>query len=349
MEEKINIKQIAELAGVSVATVSHVMNQNGRFSAETERRVKDVIEKYRYIPNTVAKGLRTNRMQVIGIIVPDIVNNYFARLVRKTEKLFFERGYSTVICNTDESRELEQRHVQTLISQQVTGIIFISGRYCYEAGGRLPMIYVDRRPEGFAESGDMIVIESDNEEGGYLSAESLLRGGCRRLAVLLASGLDYNHKARLAGCERALRDYGVSLLPGQVMDVAENSFGAAREAIKKAIDTGLEFDALMCTTDELAIGAILGLRERGRSVPGDVRITGFDDTAMAAAYNPPISSIHQNVDRMAACSVDAMLELVENGRTEKTYQKLPVHLVERESSGISAETSECTGSFRMEI
>ena len=332
MDEKIYIKQIAELAGVSVATVSRVINQNGRFSAETEQRVREVIEKYRYIPNVVAKGLRTSKTPVIGVIVPDIANNHFAKLVLELETEFFKNGYSTLICNTNESEELEQRHIQTLTAQQVTGIVLISGRHYYEPERNIPVLYLDRRPEDIHDSTDCIVIESDNERGGYLAAKELIAKGCSRIGVLMASGIDMSHRARYRGCLKAMEEAGMSLSEDRILDVAQVSIDTAHAAVREAASGGDRFDALMCTADILAIGAVLGLRECGLSVPEDVMVTGFDDIDMAYAYNPSVTSIHQFVDKMAGEAAEIMFDLVEQPGPRRIHRTLPVCLIEREST-----------------
>ena len=161
MEKAKSIKEIAKLAGVSTATVSRVINQNGRFSRETEERVRRVIRENDYIPNMSAKGLRTSRTRVVGIIVPDITNPHFANLVLHLEMDLFRRGYSCLICNTNESEELESKHIQSLTAQNVSGIVLISGMRNYEELGDLPVVYVDRPSN--SQDKEEVMIESDKD------------------------------------------------------------------------------------------------------------------------------------------------------------------------------------------
>ena len=331
MDDRISIRQIAEAAGVSVATVSRVINQNGRFSPETEKRVKDIIRKYHYIPDAAAKGLRTSRMPVIGIVVPDILNNHFAALVLELETLFFRSGFSTVVCNANESWELEGRHLKTLLAQHVTGIVFVSSGQYFDLGGEIPVIYLDRRPVNAWDANDIILIESDNEEGGYLAARKILEEGCRRPAIVMSSSIDFNHKARYAGYCRALDEAGADGRD-RVIDVTVVTVEEAQKAVGKALDRGMQPDAIVCTSDLLAIGSVRALRERGLRVPEDVLVTGFDDTLIARTYYPEITSVHQSVDEMAACAVEQMLACVENNEYKGTHIVLPVWLAEREST-----------------
>lgn len=330
-DDRISIRQIAEAAGVSVATVSRVINQNGRFSPETEKRVKDIIRKYHYIPNAAAKGLRTSKTPVIGIIVPDILNSHFAGLVLELETTFFRSGFSTVVCNANESQMLEQKHLETLLAQKVTGIVFVSGGHHFNLGGELPILYLDRRPVDAWDPDEMILIESDNEEGGYLAARKVLEKGSHRPSIVMTSHIDYNHKARYAGYRRALKEAGADG-KDRVIDVKAVTVEDAEEAVGRALDRGMQTDAIVCTSDLLAIGAIRALRERGLRVPEDVMVTGFDDTIMARVYHPEITSVHQSVDEMAACAVEQMLQCVESKEWEGAHIVLPVHLVERAST-----------------
>lgn len=332
MESKVNIKKIAQLAGVSVATVSRVINQNGRFSAETEAKVKKIIEDYHYIPNVVAKGLRTNQTNVIGVIVPDIVNAHFAELVREIEKRLFAQGFSTIICNTDESPVLEKQHIEILTAQQVSGIIFISGSQSYKMAHNIPVIYVDRRPGDYTESAHMVVIESDNVQGGYIATESLIQKGCRRIAILQALDVDYNQRARYEGYRRALSAYGMENRAELNLNMKCVSMTLARETIESALKNGLKFDGLICNTDDLALGAIMAVRECGKKIPEDIRIIGYDDIPMAAMYSPKLSSVHQPVEQMAAVSADMMIAMLQGKLPKKELLQLPVFLAERETS-----------------
>lgn len=327
MREKVNIKTIAELSGVSVATVSRVINQNGRFSAETEATVRRVMEELNYHPNTVAKSLRENHSRVIGVIVPDITNAHFARLVLEIEKYLFDFSYSTVICNTNESEELEQKHVDTLISQRVSGILFISGIKHYNLND-IAVVYLDRRPEGYNEKNDCL-IESNNESGGYLATKRLIECGCKKIAMLYSYHMDYNQKMRYQGYAKALKENGMT---ETVINVNDISAPLATAKVKEYIDSGEIFDGLVCTTDILAVGAIIGLQEKSLLVPEQVKVTGYDDSMIASLYNPSISSIHQSVLDMARNSVDILLDMVEDDRIECLHSILPVRLIERDTT-----------------
>lgn len=145
-KDKLPIKEIARLANTSVATVSRVINQNGRFSKETEQRVRDVIKEYGYQPNMLAKGLRQDRLKVIGVVVADITSSFFSGIVREIERELFQRGYMTVLCDTYEYETVESSFVDMLRNMRFSGIIYVGGKRTQSIFEELPVVYVDARP-----------------------------------------------------------------------------------------------------------------------------------------------------------------------------------------------------------
>ena len=337
MQKAKSIKEIAELAGVSAATVSRIINKNGRFSRETEERVLHVIQQNDYVPNSNARGLRTSRARVIGIVVPDITNPHFANLVLDLEMRLFQQGYSCLICNTNESQELEKKHIQSLVAQTVSGMVLISGTRNYAELEDIPVVYVDRPAHTFVRSLEnaSVMIESDNQKGGYLATRELLDAGCRRIAILKClTSEDDNQLARYRGYQQALKEYGLPLERELLLDQKAVSTRIARAAILGLLDSGTQFDGIMATTDTMAAGAVLALRERGLYVPEDVLVTGFDDSALAEVCGPGLTSVRQDVGQMAELSADLILQMIEGKTPERFYYRLPVSLVRRGSTKI---------------
>lgn len=340
MEGGIGIKDIARMAGVSAATVSRVINQNGRYSRETEERVRAVIEREKYIPDVSAKGLRQNRTMVVGVIVPDITNPHFAGLVLSIEMRLFREGYSCMICNTTESGMLEKRHVESLAAQKVAGIILLSGMNDYPAISSIPVIYVDRPAAAInaAESAETaagteaVIIESDNEEGGYLVTKELISSGCRRIAILKSIAHDRNQSNRYHGYQRALREAGLEEDSALCVNLPEVSMQAANAEMRGLIASGSRFDAVVCTTDTLAAGAVIALREKNIRIPEDCMVTGFDDTPFAAAIGPGITSVHQDVEKMAELSTELLLRVIRGEELQEHHYLIPVSVSKRAST-----------------
>lgn len=330
MKRATSIKEIAKLAGVSTATVSRVINQNGRFSRETETRVRRIIAQNDYMPNMTAKGLRTNHTHVVGIMVPDITNPHFSSIVLKLEMKLFRRGYSCLICNTNENEELERKHIKSLTSQNVSGIVMISSTRNYAELGALPIVYLDRPSRSGEHSG--IMIESDNEMGGYLATRELLNAGCRKVAILKCISNDTNQVARYEGFCRALAERGIGEGEAIRVNLREVSIEAARTATLELIDGKTAFDGVMCTTDTLASGVVIALRERGLQIPRDVLVTGFDDSQLAAVCGPGLTSVRQNVDEMARLAAELLLKMIRGERPSRLYYRLPVSVTVRDST-----------------
>lgn len=327
-KERVSIKKISELAGVSVATVSRVINRNGRYSPETEKRVLDLIEKFNYKPNLVAKGLRTSNTRAIGIIIPDITNEFFAQVVREIEIRFFRNGYSVIVCNTDEKQETEELYLQDLVSRGVVGMIFLSGKTIKSRKiPNLPTVFIDRSASDVS---DAIVIESDNLQGGYLATKELIQHGCRRIALVRDKRNISTQTNRQAGYEKALTEAGIPLDQDLLIGIDVN-YESARQALIDFLRKGGKLDGAFATTDWMALGTIDGIREMGYSIPEDVKVVGFDDISISRFSSIPFTTIHQNVDQMADKAVSTILDLIEGEPVTETHHLIPVHLIRRSS------------------
>lgn len=325
----LSIKQISELSGVSTATVSRVINHNGRFSKETEERVLSVIEEYQYVPNMVARGLRRNASQIVGIIVPDITNEFFARIVLRIQMKLFEKNFSAVICNTNENEQLEISHLQFLKAQNVSGLIFISGNPSHaQPSSSLPTVFIDRRPQD-VRAKDTIIIESDNVLGGYLAGKALLKSGAKRIATIMDSRMHTAGETRYQGWKRAMDEAKMPILPELQMRVQEVGFSAAHESVRQLWESGQCFDALFCGTDWLAMGALAALHERGVHVPSDVKVIGFDDVSIATFSSKPITTIHQDAEKMGDMAVELLLKRMDGEKIEEPHRVLDVSLIVR--------------------
>ncbi len=327
----INIKKIAELTGVSVATVSRVINKNGRYSKETEKRVLDVIRKSHYVPNMSAKGLRTSKTNVIGIVVPDITNPFFSTFVLNLQMNLFDKGYSCLICNSNESSSLEEDQIQSLISQNVDGIIIMSGTQAYSSLSSIPTIYVDRPV--LDERPNCVSIESDNELGGYLATKELLDQGCKEIALLMwDSPISLsNQKTRYKGFQKAIKENKKKVKTTKIVADSTNIFDGEK-AVSQYLKKNKLPDGIVGLTDTLAIGACFALNAIGKTVPDDIRITGYDNSYLAQTYRPAITSVHQDTIKMAELAVENLLDLIDNKKLKTHHIKIPVELIQRGST-----------------
>lgn len=334
MEEKISLKKIADICGVSVATVSRVINQNGRFSPETGERVRRVIEEYNYHPNQIAKGLRTNRLNSVGVVVPDITNEFFASIVRALQNRLFAEGYSCLIFNTDESKEIELQCIANLKALNISSVVFVNSKCRTKEllNWDIPVFYVDREPDASFKGENSIFLSSDHEEGGYLAGRELARCGCRTVGCVTALEDASVTRLRSAGFFRACREFGLELSQDLIFSPGEVSFQSGYDIIHRALQEGKRFDGLFCETDWLAIGALSALLEQGIAVPEQVQLVGFDDITAARTARRPLTTVHQPSAQIGMQLAELILSTMSGCSLTQREIKLPVHLVRRDTT-----------------
>lgn len=338
MEKKknISIKEIAKLSNVSVATVSRVINNNGRFSEKTRERVQKVIKDYGYTTNMAAKSLRMAKSKTVGLIVPNIDNEWFSQLVLEIENYFFKNNYSVFICNTSQNEEKEIAYFKSLDSKMVDGIICISG--IEEIPTKIltrdiPIVCIDRKPKDHSEA---YYVESNHYSGGYLATEELIRQGCKRIAIVSRNKTLSVNRQRLEGYKQALKDYGLE--ENKELELLLNSnqanYDGAREAINNLIKANISFDGVFATNDWRAYGVLVGLLENEIQVPDEVKVIGFDDIFISQSAHPSISTIKQNIPELAKTASQLLLDLMNDAliKDEQKRYILPVEVIRRDST-----------------
>lgn len=334
---QISIKEIAKLSGVSVATVSRVINNNGRFSEETRKKVLDVIEKYQYNTNAVAKTLRMNKSQTIGIIVPDINNEFFSTIVHGVERYFFERGFSTFICHTDKSPEKERAYIKSLDAKMVDGLVCISGQEEIDdslLSRNIPIICIDRRPKTRK---NISIIESDHFDGGYKATKHLIEKGCRNIIVLTKQSNLSPVNDRIKGYIQALSEYSYTFDPSNIIRIPNHqqfNVDLTKEVIQKEINQGKKIDGIFATNDWLALNAVMALNELGFNVPGNVKVVGFDDDTIAKYFKPSLTTIRQDIKKIVEQASSLLYQMLTNKEfaADKKHIIVPVTLIERDTT-----------------
>lgn len=325
--EKFSIKEIARLANTSVATVSRVINGNGRFSKETERRVRDVIDRYNYQPNMLAKGLREDRMKAVGVIVSDITSDFFAGIVQEIESTLFRQGYTAVLCDTFENEEAEKRSLEMLGDLRFSGIIFVGGKRTKALLNDLPIIYVDRKPAPESMEKGSCFIGSDNFKGGCLAGERLMAAGRRNPAIVVFEDELETQKQRLLGFRQALSNRGLEFDARSVFHVDRVAYDAGRQITEEILRADARYDSIFYTSDILAIGGVQYLNEVRVSVPGDMAVVGMDDIPPSRRITPPLTTIRQQYRRFGALAADSIIRMLKGEPVED--QILDVQLIER--------------------
>ncbi len=326
---------VAKLAQVSPSTVSYVVNNGPRpVSAETRERVLKAIQELGYHPNAVARNLRRQQTNSIGLIIPDIVNPYFADLAKGIEDTVFERDYTVAFCHTAYSLERELRYVEHLYSERTAGVIWVPATDDPSPAMKIrehgmPLVVLDRNTTGL----EAPSVVGDNFAAGYIATNYLISLGHRRIGCIARPVRLSHSQERIRGYQTALREHG---LPADEELIAPG--GYRFENGSHAIDylLGLENPptAVFAYNDIMAIGALRRLKERGYRVPEDFSMIGCDDIPEAPFTCPALTTIQQPKLAMGRKAAQFLLDLIGGVELENTIQaKFEVNLIVRETTG----------------
>lgn len=334
----VSIADVATHAGVSATTVSHALSGKRKVSDDVRTRVQRAMVELGYVPSRSAQSLASGRTKIIGLIVPDISNEFFAELTRGVEMAAVDRGYNVILCTTGFDHTREVHYLTMIRSRAVDGLVYAAGSppTTSELGdilGNLPLVLVDEEVPG-SEAPSFV---SDNWEGGRLVAEHLLSLGHRRAIVLAADGGLVSSDLRVQG----FRETWIAAV-GETPPVYVGPFTAegGRSAIAPHVEQLLadELTAIFAVNDLMALGAIDELENAGISIPQDVSIVGFDDITAGRYARPRLTTVHQEVAELGARAVNALVAQLEASPDEEPSQPshqrsvLPVTLAIREST-----------------
>lgn len=324
-------KAVAERSGVSLTTVSRVLNgQDDAIPESTRERVIAAARELGYRPNSLAAALRKGVSRTIGLVVPDISDAYFHQVARGVEDVAQPAGYMVVFCNTDRVAEKELACVQLLDDKRADAIIFAGGGigaekhlvdYPWES---IPTVTIGphRLPVPSIRVNDSATIQT--------AVEHLLDGGCRRILCIAGQSDWLITESRLDGYNRALTQAGLSVEPGLVVH-GEFSQVAGHDAVDRVLSAGIEFDGVVAFNDYLAIGAIGALHRWDRGVPEDVAVIGCDDIPLASLAHPGLSSISFPQYEFGRQAMRTVLDMVAGNEVEEEIL-FPYHLEVRAST-----------------
>jgi len=331
------IRDVADAAGVSIATVSNVVNGTRYVGPEARERVTQAIERLQYRPSNVARGLRGGQTLLIGLVVPDIRNPFFADVAHAVEDCVFDEGYNVILCNSEGDARKEKTYFDVLRASSADGVIFIpadsSGPLAkYLVAQHVPAVIVDRDLEG----NRIDTVLADNEEGGYRAARHLLDLGHSRIAFIGGPPSIRSSQERHAGYRRALAEAGVEPDPSLERSGDFRETGGEKEMVRLLAERQ-NFTAVFACNDLTAYGAIAAIRRQGLSVPRDISIVGFDDVPYAGLIDPALTTVAQpaiEIGQTASRMLLAQVDRARAGQRRKHADRvvLPTSLVVREST-----------------
>lgn len=340
------IRDVARLAGVSTMTVSRVVNNSGYTSPATRLRVERAVEELGYVPNAVARHLRSKQTKAIALVVSDITNPFFTTIARGVEDLAGERGFAVMFCNTDESDDEEARYLRLLIERQVDGVLLVPAGSPRASIGllrahKVPLVVLDRRVPGLRVNN----VRCDSEAGAHALARHLIGLGHRRIGVLTGRRAISTSVDRVAGVRRALEEAGLALDEALVRWGGFN-FGNANladghqmaESVLTATDDPPT--ALFAANNFIAFGTFRALRELDLRVPDDISVVAFDDLPTEWVSDPFLTVAAQPAYEIGRRAAEMMIDsLVGEGTTTSQSVVLPFEVIIRRSTAAPRSTT----------
>lgn len=323
MEEKtkISIAEIARICNVSKATVSRVINDSPTgVGEETRKRVKQVMEELNYRPNVLARGVAVSRSFMIGVIVPDVSNFFYPRIIRGISDYLEKHGYSMIVCNSDYDPEKEAKLLMSLVDRRVDGVILCSG-YSNKAfleqyrKYQVPLVLLGRT---FDSSVSNASITGDNVKGAKKAASYLIRGGNRRIVYVEGKTEISGSRQRLTGYKEALSEHQIPFDPKLLLS-GDYSIEFGRQAARELLEKKIAFDAVMTGSDLIAIGLVSGLLDAGIRIPEDVEVMGFDNIELAEVFRPALSTVSKPHYQMAQYLAEQIVRIIEGEEPELAH------------------------------
>ncbi len=312
----VTIKDVAKKAGVSVMTVSRVINGKKNVREDTREKVLKAIEELGYIPNSIARSLTLKKTATIGLVISDITNPFFTTIVRGVEDTAISKHFTVILCNTDENPEKESMYVEVLARNKVDGVIFTS------ASGKkaplkslfirnIPLVLIDRTIEGLE---DVDIVRGDSISGAYMLTKHLIDLGHRRIGIIVGSKAISTAVDRVEGYKRALKDSNIPIDESLIRINEKSKFSKedGYRLTKELRNMENSPTAIFGGNNLMAIGAILAIRELGLSIPDDISLVSFDDIESLSEVYPFLTVVKQPAYTMGVLATELLIRRIEN-------------------------------------
>jgi LacI family transcriptional regulator len=335
----ITIRDVAQQAQVSVTTVSHVINGTRFVSDDARARVQAAIAALNYVPSAVARSLKSNRTHTVGMMIPNNSNPYFAEIIRGIEDACFAAGFNVILCNSDDDPHKQATYVRLLSEKQVDGLIVLSSGGDPELldtlrTANMPLVVVDREIDDLVAD----LVEVNHEAGARMATEHLLWLGHRRIACIAGPEALSPARQRVQGYRRALEAAG---LPFDERRVSRGGFTpeGGHQAMQALLAQRPRPTAVFASNDLMAIGALCAAAQAGLRVPQDVSVVGFDDIALAAYGNPPLTTIAQPKQKTGELAARLLMQRIAGPGRALQREILQPTLCLRQSTGRCPEAT----------
>ena len=339
--KKVTLGDIAKSLGVSKTLVSLILNNKAEahgISQETVKRVQKKVKELNYIPNQAARGLRTGKSNLIGLIVSDISNPFYSRISRSIEDFAWKNDYHLMVCSSDEDPEKELELIRILKEkQQVDGLIISTSQNSPDVFRQLkkdefPFVLIDRNFAKF----DSNYVGVENKNSSYQAVDSLIQNGAKNVGMLTISPSHLSTLCdRIEGYKDALKHHGIKVDDRLICEIP---FDHIREGVKKAVTDLLKIsppvDALFLANNHLTVACLEVIRDMGLRIPYDIMLFSFDDIELFKFSYPPVSAISQPIESIGKNAIEILINILEKKSSINEIQKviLPTQLEKRRSS-----------------
>lgn len=317
-KNNITLEDVARKADVSVSTVSRVIN-NGIVAEKTRKKVEKIIKEINYSPNTIARSLRGGRTNIIGFIIPDITNPFFTKLINELGKIYKDKGYSIIVCNTYDDPEIEKIQIETLLGKRVDGLLVTSSdikfaRAYEKINKNCPVVLIDRLISEKLDS-----IRTDNIDGSMHAVSYLINKG-RRDILTIAGPQQYTPgKERYEGFIKTLELFNLPVKES-LIKFGDFTKRSGYELTEEVLNNNVNFDAIFAANNFMGAGAFKALKDNGYKIPEDVALIMFDDLDLADVANPPITVVIQSTKEIGRRAGNLILDLIENKEKQEPKQ-----------------------------
>ncbi|EST13581.1 catabolite control protein A [Sporolactobacillus laevolacticus] len=327
------IYDVAREAGVSMATVSRVVNGNPNVKPTTRKKVSEAIKRLGYRPNAVARGLASKKTTTVGVIIPDISSVYFSELARGIEDIATMYKYNIILCNSDQNKDKEIRLIQTLLGKQVDGIVFMGGKIDQEhieefKQSSVPVVLASTVDEQH----EIPSVNIDYEQAVFEVISKLIESGNRRIGFINGPvDVPINGKYKLNGYKKALEAHQLPFEESLVTE-GDYTYESGKEAAAQFLSQEIKPTAIFVDSDEMAIGTIHEIQDEGLSVPDDIEVVSSENTRLVQMVRPTLTSIAEPTYDIGAVAMRLLTKLMNNEKVESITVVLPHRIDDRKST-----------------
>lgn len=332
----INIYDVSKKAGVSIATVSRVLNGNTRVSEKTRDKVINAMKELDYTPNVFARGLGLNTMKTIGIMCIDSSDIYLANAVYYLEQELRKYNYDSILCCTGKDYNNKKNYLELLLSKRVDGIILAGSQfventsehnndYIINAAKDVPIVLVN----GYLDAANIYSVMCNDEEAVY-NATKLLINNSHRNIVYLYTSTSYSGMNKYHGYLKAINEAGITL-PDEFHHLCGKNISHARDYLTYLYDKCMKFDAVMTSDDSIAAGAVKFAHTHGIRIPEDLEVIGYNNSVLSLCTEPELTSIDSKVEELSSCAVSVLMKVL-SGEDADNHSIIAADIIKRNTT-----------------